>query len=104
MNSEIYFEVISQLGKKIRVTKGYWNKIIETKHRIMKGKETLVKSTLENPSQIRRSRKDLNVYLYYKKINENYSCVVIKHLNGEGFIITTYITDRIKAGEKYETD
>ena len=70
----------------------------------MKGKENLIKATLENPEQIRRSRKDLNVYLYYKKIDKNYCCVVVKHLNGDGFVITTYITDRIKAGEEYETN
>ena len=101
---KIHFEVISSLGKKIRVTKNYWNKIIETKHRLMKGKEYLAKSALENPEQIRRSRKDQNVYLYYRKIGKNYNCVVVRHLNGDGFIITTYITDRIKAGEEHETN
>ena len=69
----------------------------------MVGKENIVKETLENPEEIRRSRKDLNVYLYYRKVKENYNCVVVKHLNGDGFIITTYLTDRIKAGDKYET-
>lgn len=101
---DLHFQVTSKLNKRIRVTKDYWNKIIETKHRVMKGKEDLVKATLENPDQVRRSRKDSNVYLHYKKINGDYSCVVAKHLNGEGFIITTYITDRIKAGDKYETN
>lgn len=70
----------------------------------MKGREDLVKETLVNPNQIRRSRKDSNVYLHYKRVNGKYNCVVAKHLNGEGFIITTYITDRIKAGEAYETN
>lgn len=100
MNNKIHFEVFSSLGKRIRVTKDYWNKIIETKHRLMKGKENLVKKTIENPEELRRSRKDQNIYLYYKKIGENYSCVVVRHLNGNGFIITTYITDRIKIGER----
>jgi len=27
-----------------------------------------------------------------------------KHLNGTGFVITAYMTDRIKMGEKYETN
>ena len=102
-SSKIHFEIVSSLGKNIRVTKEYWNKIIETKHRVMKGKENIVKNTLKNSEQIRRSRKDFNVYLYYRKINQHYNCVVVRHLNGEGFIITTYLTDRIKAGEKHET-
>ena len=67
----------------------------------MRGKEDLVKKPLVDPNCIRRSKKDSNVFLYYKKLNGEYSCVVAKHLNGEGFIITMYITDRIKAGEEY---
>lgn len=65
---DIYFEVISALNKKIRTTKEHWSNIIETKHKIMKEKEELVKETLQNAEQIRRSRKDLNVFLYYKNI------------------------------------
>lgn len=104
MNDKIHFEVTSSLGKRIRVTKDYWVRIIQTKHRIMAGKEEIIKETLKSPEEIRISRKYPSVYLYYRKIKEYYNCVVVKHLNGEGFIITTYITDRIKAGEKYETD
>ena len=104
MNNPIHFEVTSSLGKRIKVTKSYWDKIIGTKHRIMKNKEDLVKETLMNPDKIRKSIKDINVYLYYKKTNDKHNCVVVKHLNGEGFIITTYLTDRIKVGEKYEAN
>ncbi len=104
MSDKIHFEVISSLGKKIRVTKDYWNKIVETKHRIIDGKEDLVKSALENPNEIRVSRKDAKVYLFYRKLNGKYCCVVTKHLNGDGFIVTAYITDRIKIGDKYEAD
>jgi hypothetical protein len=28
-----------------------------------------------------------------------YLCIVARHLNGDGFIITAYITDKIKEGE-----
>lgn len=104
MKDIVYFEVISYLGKKIRVTRGYWNKIIKTKHRIMEGKEYIVKETLINPSEIRKSIKDTKVILHYRKTNGKYFCVVAKHLNGDGFIITAYMTDRIKIGEKYEAD
>ncbi len=92
------------IGKKIRVTRAYWNKITETKHRIMKGKEDIVKETLESPSEIRKSINDQKVIWHYRKIKGEYCCVVTKHLNGDGFIITTYMTDRIKINEKYETN
>ena len=104
MKEKIYLEVTSSLGKRIRVTKDYWNRIIETKHPIIKGKEEAVKDTLKNPDEVRISRKDSKVFLYYKGLDEKYSCVVVKHLNGNGFIITTYITDRIKIGEKHEAN
>jgi|SRR3989338_7086527 len=104
MKEEVYFEVDSYLGKKIRITKQYWNKVIKTKHPLMKDKESIVKGTLITPTELRVSRKDPTVFLYYKKLNGKYSCVVTKSLNGEGFIITAYITDRIKAGKKHETN
>lgn len=100
MEEKIHFEVTSSLGKRIRVTKAYWNKIIEIKHALMKGKEDLVKDTLKNAEQVRSSKKDPNVYLYYKAADKHHCCVVVRHENEHGFVITTYITDRIKVGEK----
>ena len=99
MKRNVKFEVASSLGKKISTTVEYWQKIIQTKHAIMEGQEELVKQTLMAPEQVRRSKKDPSVHLYYRKRNEHYCCAVTKHLNGEGFLVTTYITDKIKAGE-----
>ncbi|MEQ1574028.1 MAG: hypothetical protein ABMA15_24155 [Vicinamibacterales bacterium] len=48
---------------------------------------------------IRRSTKDPAVYLYYRQEDGRFCCVVAKHLNGDGFIVTAYLTDKIKAGE-----
>ena len=104
IKSDIYFEVVSYLNKNISITKNYWNKIVQTKHKIIKGKEENVKKALIEPEEIRISKKDSTVFLYYKKINKHYICVVVKHLNGDGFIITTYITSKIKIGKKYETN
>jgi len=82
------FEVTSSLGKKITISNAYWRKIIETKHPVMKGHEALVKQALAEPEQVRRSRKDASVYLYYRRHEARYCCVVAKHLNGEGFVVT----------------
>ncbi|MGB5772139.1 MAG: tetratricopeptide repeat protein [Crocosphaera sp.] len=46
---------------------------------------------------------DPNVYLYYKPYLPYFICVVARHLNGEGFIITAYRTNRIKIGENVWT-
>ena len=93
------FTVKSRLGVIIKLPEERWNLIINVKHRYMKGKEYLVKSTLEDPDEVRRSQSDLRVYLYYKKIDKYFLCAVIKHLNSEGFVITAYLTDKIKEGE-----
>jgi len=73
---------------------------VSIKHPIMRDREKDAVQTLKEPDFIRQSRKDAGVYLYYRKIKDKFICVVCKHLNGDGFIITTYITDRIKEGEE----
>lgn len=94
---EIYFKVTSKLGRVIRITKDYWNKIL-SKHPLVAGLEAEIKDTLRKPIEVRISQKDSSVYLYYSKFRTYYLCVVVRHLNDEGYIITTYITDNIKIG------
>lgn len=95
----IRFEVQSVLGKRIRTTEGYWNIISEGKHPIIKKYEKEVKETLENPDEIRKSKKDPSVFLYYKKYKAWFVCVLVRHLNNEGYIITAYVADKIKKGD-----
>ncbi|MFH0712937.1 MAG: DUF4258 domain-containing protein [Candidatus Micrarchaeota archaeon] len=92
------FEVKCKLNKVIRVTQAYWNFIITAKHPSVNGKEDLAKETLINADEIRVSKTDSTVFLYYKQFNDLFMAVVSKHLNGTGFIITVYLTDRIKEG------
>jgi len=96
---ETYFEVKAQSGKSIRTTRSHWELISKTKHPESGGKEAEVKECLSNPVEIRKSSEDSDVYLYYLPYMTYYICVVARHLNGEGFIITAYITDKIKEGE-----
>ena len=96
----IYFEVKSKLEKRVYVTKTRWSLIIKTKHLEIEGKEKEVKETLTNPDEIRQSKSDDSVYLYYKYYDRLSLSVVVKHKNGEGFIVTAYYTDRIKEGKQ----
>ena len=98
-----YFQTKSPIGISIRTTINYWRRIIQVKHPTMKGKEKDVKKTLKLPDEIRVSKSDKKVFLYYRKINRHYICVVVKHLNGDGFIITVYKTRRTMEGEKIWT-
>lgn len=97
--SKIYFKTVSKLKKEIRTTEKYWGIITNIKHPSIKGKETAVKETLKNPNFIRRSKSNKNVYLFYKKQNQYFLCVIVKHLNKHGFIITVYLTTKIIEGE-----
>lgn len=97
----ILFEVPTPLGFRVRVTRSYWDLITNTKHPVMAGKEFFVKKTLESPAQIRKSRSDSSVYLFYRQERPSrWICAVAKKINGEGFLITTYPTETIKEGVK----
>ena len=100
-NANILFEVMTPLGFRVRVTRAYWRIITEIKHPVMRGREEDVKETLRNPDEIRVSKRDPRVYLFYKPERLGcWVCAVAKRLNGEGFLITTYPTDAIKEGER----
>ena len=87
------------MGRKVRTTLVYWQKITTIKHPVMSGQESEVIKTLENPQIIKRSEKDENVYLYYKKFAKRFICVVVRHEDGSGFIISCYPVNKIKKGE-----
>lgn len=92
-------EALTPLGFWVRVTRSYWHMIVTIKHPIMNGREEQARQTLEQPDEIRRSKVDPCVLLFYKFDRpKRWVCVVIKKLDGEGFIITAYPTDAIKEG------
>ncbi|PIU32566.1 MAG: hypothetical protein COT06_02035 [Syntrophobacteraceae bacterium CG07_land_8_20_14_0_80_61_8] len=97
----ILFEVSTPLGFRVRVPRSYWELITTIKHPVMAGQEVMVQDTLKAPAQIRLSRSDRSVYLFYRQERvERWICAVVKRLNGEGFLITTYPTEAIKEGDR----
>jgi hypothetical protein len=100
VDNELFFEVATPIGFRVRVTRAYWELIVTVKHPVMAGHELDVQATLTNPDEIRLSRSDTNVYLFYKSQNmRRWVCAVAKQLNADGFLITAYPTDAIKEGE-----
>ncbi len=98
--SEILFEALTPLGFRVRVTRANWELIITIKHPIMAGRENDVQKTLRNPDEIRLSRSDPQVYLFYRSERiGRWICAVVKRLNGDSFMITAYPTDAVKEGE-----
>jgi hypothetical protein len=96
----IFFEVISCLGKRIRITEDHWNLITEWKHPEINGLQQDVQLALIEAEIVRVSQEDKDVFLYYRQYKKYHLCVVCRHLNGDGFIITSYLTDRVKEGQE----
>ncbi len=75
--------------------------ITTIKHPVMRGREDEVRQTLHDSDEIRRSHGDPDVYLLYRLERPGrWLCAVVKQLDDNGFVITSYPTDAIKAGEQ----
>ncbi|MGC9445275.1 MAG: DUF4258 domain-containing protein [Candidatus Methanospirareceae archaeon] len=99
------FEVHAVTCVKIRTTESYWRYVMEVKHPesfktiSFETAVSQVKETLSEPEVVLRGKVDPSVYLYYRRFHGYLTCVVAKHLNAEGFILTVYRTDRQGGGE-----
>lgn len=90
--------------RRIRLTKEREEHILDD-HPEMNGQIDKVRETLEMPDTLIRSKTDKNVELFYKNykstpVTNKFLCVVVKVLEEDLFIITTYFTDTIKKGEE----
>ena len=101
---DILFEVQTPANFRVRCTHEYWQIITIRKHPVMRDKLDDVKNCLEQPDEIRQSKSDSSVYLFCQKKRSNrWICAIAKRLNGTGFLITTYVTDAVKEGERLWT-
>ncbi len=100
-NTESLFEADTPLGFRVRVDRARWELIVNEKHPAMKGRELEVKSALESPNEVRQSKSDVSVLLFYKtEALKRWVCAVTKRSDEEGVLITAYPTDAIKEGTK----
>ena len=93
------FEVKDKTGRKIRLTKKQWTHI-NKKHPAIANYLDEIKETIENPDAVIESEEE-NVCLYYKyykrlKSPYNYILVIVKYLNGEGYIMSAYFEKNIR--------
>lgn len=94
------FEVIDKTGRRIRSTEKQMNHILRKHPQIANYQDEII-DTLINPLKITDYGLDEDVRYYYKYLKnrispEKYLLVVVKYLNGEGFIITAYFEKDIK--------
>lgn len=99
MSEGLQFEVWTPLGFAVRCSEAYWQFIISEKHPVLAGREAEVKETLADPDEIRRSRKDSEVFLFYRGNAPRWLCAVVRRGDGTGFLITAYPADAVKVGE-----
>jgi hypothetical protein len=101
MSDDFLFQVRTPLNFYVRVTRSYWEYIVTVKHPAMTDREKDVQEALQTPDEIRVSRSDPNVYLFYKAERvRRWVCAITKRLDEEGFLITTYPTDAVKEGTR----
>ncbi len=97
------FELETPLGFRVRCTRDYWEFIAGEKHPALQGRERDTIRVLAEPFEVRRSRKDPRVFLFYRPNRRHWLCAVACREDGSGFLITAYPTDSIKAGESVWT-
>lgn len=97
------FEVTDKFGRKVKLTRErIWAHILKRPEMAEEGE--LIKDTLKDPDEVRESMEDNTAWLYYK-INpkggkwNKFILVVVKLLNGEGFVLTSFFTGIIKEGK-----
>ncbi len=96
---ELLFTEPTPLGFSVRTTRRYWE-LLCRKHPEISDKRAEIRRCLREPEEVRRSRQDPQVYLFYRSHPPYHLTVVVRKLDGKGFIITSYLTDRIKEGER----
>ena len=93
------FELIDKTGREIRLTKRQWRHITTT-HAEMTNYLEEIKITLEKPLKIISQEKGglVRYYSYQKhrKHPEKYLRIIVKYLNGDGFMMTAHFVRNIK--------
>ncbi len=97
---EIILEVTDKTGRKIHLSKERWRHITTT-HPEMVNYLDEIKETIEKPLKItpHTVKEGLRFYYTYQKHRkhpEKYLRLIIKYLNGDGFIITAQFVRHIK--------
>ena len=89
-------------GRSIRLTAERWEHIQD--HPEMAGMGEALEQTLAAPEVVIRSRVDPKAHLYHRfyfgtRVGDKYLCVVVKVRDDDAFVLTAYLTDKIRRGE-----
>ena len=89
-------------GRSIRLTAERWEHIQDHPEMVEMG--DAIQETLRSPDVVVRSRIDPKAHLYHRfyfgtRVGEKYLCVVVKIQDTDAFVLTAYMTDKIRRGE-----
>ena len=83
--TDLVFEVRTPLGFLVRVTRTRWESIATIKHPVMTGRESRVRLVVESPDEVRQSRVDAEMLLFYKaQGTKRWVCAVAKQSRDQG--------------------
>ena len=94
------FEVVDKNGKLIRLTNKQHSHMMD-EHPYMHKYIEEIKETLQKPDKITSYSFDENVKYFYKNYKHldkpnKFVLVIVKYLNGEGYIISSYLESKVK--------
>lgn len=101
-----WFKVMAPItdcfGIEVRLTDERLAHILE--HSEMRAMTEAIAEVLARPQCVRRSRSDESVLLFYEFcpqtiVGGKWLCVVVKWAVSDAFVITAYLTDKLKEGE-----
>jgi len=99
---EVIFEVGSALHKRIRLTETQWQHI--QKRQELRNQLDHMKETLSSPDAVYDVPHEAtyHYYRFYSRtpVGRKHMLVIVRHLNGEGFVITCFYARRISKPEK----
>jgi hypothetical protein len=90
------FMAITSNGVAVTCASDRWALIVD-KHPDLQGQSRAVQNTVEDPDEIRRSRRVPNTWLCYRRRESRFLCAVIA--TQTGMLLTAYPTNAIKVGE-----
>lgn len=88
-------------GRRIRLSDERYTHILE--HPEMTGMPGTIGEVVTHPERVVESIVDRSVRLYYRlyeqtMVGRKYVCVVVKVTKEDAFVLTAYLTDRVKRG------
>jgi len=88
-------EIGDKTGRKIFLRKKQWSHIRQEHPDVL---EEEIEQTLKNPIKISSTEKPdkWHYYSYYKQKKFKFLRVIVRYLNGQGFVITAYFMPQVK--------